>query len=230
MTTFPLRSTQPFHQLTEWFDDTELVAALSECIEAQKRAAADARAQFQPNPDADQAVSAEALESILATGDDIHGISRQREISNVIAFNCSHVADSVNSDEVVALRQKADRLVTDKLRATIESNRPLSITCSGHFWYPPGAYMGWHTNNGAPGWRVYLTHSAQPGESFFRYREPDTGRIITSHDNAWDVRLFRIDPKVSLWHAVYSQTDRFSLGYMVHVKPWWKKLTRALRG
>jgi hypothetical protein len=42
-------------------------------------------------------------------------------------------------------------------------------------------------------------------------------------DHAWDVRLFRIDPEIHLWHAVLSHTDRFSLGYMVHAK-------RPLRG
>lgn len=225
-----LESSQPFHQMTDWFEDADLVAALSACIDAQRRAAAGARQDFQPDPRAEAEVSPEALEKILASGKDIHGIATQRSISNVIAFNSTTVGDSVDSDEVRRLREAADRMVTAKLRDTIQSDQPLGVTCSGHFWYPPGAYMGWHTNSGAPGWRIYLTHAAEPGASFFRYRDPATGEVITTRDHAWDVRMFRVDAAVPLWHAVYSQTDRFSLGYVVHApRPWWKRATRGLR-
>ena len=73
--------------------------------------------------------------------------------------------------------------------------------------------MGWHTNNRAPGWRVYLTYAEQPGKSFFRYRDPGTGHIVTSTDGGWDMRLFRVSPEAPLWHSVYTETHRFSFGY-----------------
>src|SRR5690606_37596664 len=160
----------------------------------------------------------------------IHGIATQRNISNVIAFNASTVEDSVDSQEVRRLRETADRLVVQKLRQALRSSSPLAITGSGHLWYPPGRCRGGHTTRGAPGWRVYLTHAQEPGRSFFRYRDPATGQVITTPDHAWDVRLFRIDRQVPLWHAVYSETDRFSFGYMVHARPWWKRLTKWMRG
>jgi hypothetical protein len=50
-------------------------------------------------------------------------------------------------------------------------------------------------------------------------------------DGAWDVRLFRIDPAVSFWHAVWSQTHRFSLGYTIQPRPLRglaKKIRKAL--
>ena len=46
-----------------------------------------------------------------------------------------------------------------------------------------------------------------------------TGEIVTTMDSRWDLRIFRVDPAQSLWHAVYSETDRFSFGYAVFVKP-----------
>ena len=75
--------------------------------------------------------------------------------------------------------------------------------------------MGWHTNNKAPGWRAYLTHASEPGKSFFRYRDPGSGEIVTSMDKEWDLRIFNVDPNAPFWHAVYSDTDRFSFGYRI---------------
>jgi hypothetical protein len=76
--------------------------------------------------------------------------------------------------------------------------------------------MAWHTNSGAPGWRLYVTYAEEPGKSFFRYRYPDTHEIITSVDDEWNVRLFTIRADKPFWHAIYSETNRFSLGYMIY--------------
>jgi hypothetical protein len=125
----------------------------------------------------------------------------------------------VRDDRVAELRRQLDLAMTGMLRRLLGHAWNLEARRSGHFWYPPGSHMAWHTNNKAPGWRVYLTYAAEPGRSFFRYRDPRTGEIITTMDNQWDLRLFRVDPAHSLWHAVYSETDRFSFGYAVVVKP-----------
>lgn len=77
------------------------------------------------------------------------------------------------------------------------------------------AELGWHTNLRKPGWRFYITHSEQPGKSFFLYRDPANAKIVTALDHEWDFRLFRICPRSSFWHSVYSETNRFSLGYMI---------------
>jgi hypothetical protein len=76
--------------------------------------------------------------------------------------------------------------------------------------------MTWHTNNAAPGWRIYITHAEEPGRSFFRYRDPASGEILTASDHEWDARAFRIDPELPFWHAIYSNTNRFSFGYIVY--------------
>lgn len=63
---------------------------------------------------------------------------------------------------------------------------------------------------------VHQPRGREPGKSFFRYRDPDTHEIITSKDNEWNVRIFEIRSDKLLWHAVYSDTNRFSLGYMIY--------------
>ncbi len=73
--------------------------------------------------------------------------------------------------------------------------------------------MGWHTNERTPGWRLYLTVADEPGRSIFRYRDPASGRITTVADARWNARLFRITAAPPLWHAIYSETHRFSIGY-----------------
>ena len=41
-----------------------------------------------------------------------------------------------------------------------------SIYVSGHFYYPPTGFMGWHTNYKMPEERVYLTYASEKGKSF----------------------------------------------------------------
>jgi hypothetical protein len=84
---------------------------------------------------------------------------------------------------------------------------------SGRNWYPPGGYMGWHTNSNVACFRFYCNHAETGDASFFRYRNPVDGEIITSWDRAgWNFRCFRTDLQ-PLWHCVYSATNRVSFGY-----------------
>lgn len=221
-----LDSPQYFHTRSEWFQDESLKERIARCIAAQRKAATIARKRFQSNIHAEEKVSHETLEQILASGKDIHGISSSSDISNVISFNAEHLSGAVNDDRVANLRKQVDEILIERLKDTFEYKGVLSFVCSGHFWYPPGGYMGWHTNSGAPGWRVYLTHASESNKSFFRYRDPENGNIVTSSDENWDVRLFRVEPGNPIWHSVYSQTDRFSLGYAVFPR----RPIRALAG
>ena len=145
----------------------------------------------------------------------------------MISFGFQNVSGAVLSPRVTDLRRNLDAVVQSKLRQTFPSWRPLHATSSGHFWYPPGGYMAWHTNNRFPGWRIYLPHTDEPGKSFFRYLDPATDEVITSCDHCWDVRMFRVDPQVPLWHCVYSETNRFSFGYVIHRKRWLPPVRRT---
>jgi hypothetical protein len=92
-----------------------------------------------------------------------------------------------------------------------------SIILSGNFLYPKNGYMGWHTNADTPYLRCYITYS-ENGDSYFKYRDPITKEIITDKDDlGWTLRYFKISNKIDelLWHCVYSNTTRISMGYRI---------------
>ena len=195
--------------------DEELRRLILCCIDAQKLAAEVTSSAFSAHPEALARVSEENLQAILARGEDIHGIAIERNISNVISFNAEHIIDGILDERVEILRRQVDRRMGQLVKGFFGGQSDLSITCSGHMWYPPGAYMGWHTNSKVPGWRVYINFAEEAGNSFFRYRDPDSGKIITLLDGHWNIRIFRVTKESPLWHAVYSDTNRFSFGYLV---------------
>ena len=213
-----IKSATPFYHVPECPNRNVEDLALR-CIAAQREAISSDHSPPNSLDAAKKAVAPEALERILSDGDDIHGIAEDEGLSDVIVFNAAHLDSSVRDNDVARLREDLDREVTKMLRQLLGFGRNLEARRSGHFWYPPGSHMAWHTNNKAPGWRVYLTHAEEPGRSFFRYCDPRTGKVVTTMDNRWDLRVFRVDPAQSLWHAVYSETDRFSFGYAIVIKP-----------
>jgi hypothetical protein len=86
---------------------------------------------------------------------------------------------------------------------------------SGRIWYPVNGFMGWHTNSNSKGYRIYCTYAKEKDKSFFRFRDINTGEIITSWDKSgWNLRMFKIGDE-HLWHSVFSETDRFSIGYLL---------------
>lgn len=86
---------------------------------------------------------------------------------------------------------------------------------SGRIWYPNNGYMGWHTNNDNRGYKLYCTHARESEKSFFRYQHPKTKEIITSWDKiGWNFRIFKVLDEL-LWHCVYSETDRISIGFTI---------------
>jgi hypothetical protein len=89
-----------------------------------------------------------------------------------------------------------------------------SILLSGHFFYPENGYMSWHTNNKAPGLRLYLSYTEHEGKSFFKYRKND--KIIKDSDmHGWTAREFKIDQDNLLWHSVYAEKPRISIGFRI---------------
>jgi len=90
---------------------------------------------------------------------------------------------------------------------------------SGYFYYPPGGYREWHTNfDDKPGWRFYYISCPEDHKSWFNYINPDTQGMTTIPDKNgyWNVfNLKTVDPLNPLWHSIYSDTHRFSLGLHV---------------
>ncbi len=93
-----------------------------------------------------------------------------------------------------------------------------NVCTSGYFIYPPTGYMGWHTNYKNPGKRLYITYASEDKKSFFRYRDPQTNKIITDYDDKGiTIRQFNIPKKPPyFWHCVGSDCLRISLGYRIN--------------
>ena len=92
------------------------------------------------------------------------------------------------------------------------------ITGSGYFWYPPNSYLGWHTNsNGMNSERIYLVWSDKDNQSFFRYKDPKSGKIVTKWEKSgWQTHRFLVGGNNPLfWHCVGNYSNRVSLGFKI---------------
>jgi len=85
---------------------------------------------------------------------------------------------------------------------------------SGLFFTPPGGYCGWHTNSDNPGHRMYLVWAEEDNKSFFKWKDPNTGEIITKWEKkGWNVNKF----EAPMWHCLGSWTNRISIGVASHI-------------
>ena len=86
----------------------------------------------------------------------------------------------------------------------------------GLFWYPKGGFREWHTNQyHRQGWRLYLIYADEDEKSWFSFKHPETGKLHTIPDCSGHINIFKITKDPPIWHNVYSQTNRISLG--IHV-------------
>jgi hypothetical protein len=223
-------STDPIVRTLDWREDQDLLRCLRRCVAEQKRAAATyLETAYEPDPNAAAAVSAEALDELLLRGCDVNSASWDAGDANVISFHDPKHQRSVIDEHISGLREQISHMVIDRLRRAFNLGVGWRVEVGGHFLYPPGGYMGWHTNSGAPCWRIYITHAEEPSRSFFRYRDPRSTEIVTSYDGDFDVRMFLIAPKQPLWHAIYSETNRYSIGFRILKRRPVRAVVRRLR-
>ena len=83
-------------------------------------------------------------------------------------------------------------------------------------YYPPGGFVGWHTNWDACAYQVLFTWST--GNGYFRYLDIKTGEIVTIQDvEGWQCRHYYFGPKEEphnhCWHSAYAGDERITLAY-----------------
>ena len=96
----------------------------------------------------------------------------------------------------------------------------LGMEARGNFYYPKGAFREWHTNAyHVNGYRIYFITKGN-GESYFNYVNPDTNKVVNLPDRHEYANIFYVygtdNWDKMIWHSIYSNTDRFSLGFNVH--------------
>lgn len=105
--------------------------------------------------------------------------------------------------------------VYDKIAKLLTDIIGSPVVVRGVFYYPPGGYRVWHSNQYDPhGWRLYMVHT-NGGESAFNYLAD--GKVVSMPDKDGIVNAFKVgDGKDILYHSVHSDTaDRWSLGFLV---------------
>tara|TARA_R110000868_G_scaffold106939_2_gene292901 strand:- start:531 stop:1205 length:675 start_codon:yes stop_codon:yes gene_type:complete len=84
-------------------------------------------------------------------------------------------------------------------------------------YYPPGGFVGWHTNWNANCYQILFTWS-KSGKGYFKYLDNETDKIVTIHDvPGWQCRYYYFGRKDEIdnhcWHSAYAGEDRITLAY-----------------
>ena len=100
--------------------------------------------------------------------------------------------------------------IDEKIVDLISNEFNSKYISSGRYWYPSNGFLGWHTNSNATGERLYIIWAEDDNKSFFRYKDKDTGKIVTKWEKkGWQINRF----KPPIWHCVGSYTNRVSFGF-----------------
>ena len=91
-----------------------------------------------------------------------------------------------------------------------------NVIRSGGFYYPPGGFMGWHTNCKSPDLRLYIAYASHANKSFFRYLNEEEEIVDDYDDKGITIRLFDIPKEPPhFWHCIGSDCDRYSAGFKI---------------
>ena len=129
-----------------------------------------------------------------------------------------HLNEIKNTDVCVGINTNLKEFPVSKntslIRFLLDIYPGHSIVPTGHFLYPVTGYMSWHTNSNLPGKRVYINYVDVVGRSGFKYVKNNT--LFDSVDTeSVTIREFVPSEKDPLWHAVYSNCNRYSFGFRV---------------
>lgn len=92
-----------------------------------------------------------------------------------------------------------------------------AASCALSNYYPPGGFVGWHTNWNATARQILFTWS-KTGDGCFKYLDKTTNEIVTIQDEpGWKARYYYFGPQshpdYHCWHAAYAGCDRITLAY-----------------
>lgn len=84
-------------------------------------------------------------------------------------------------------------------------------------YYPPGGFVGWHTNWNANAYQVLFTWS-ETGDGYFRYWDLEKQEIVHIPDTkGWACRHYYFghlnEPENHCWHSAFAGCSRITLAY-----------------
>tara|TARA_R110001592_G_scaffold284237_1_gene552571 strand:+ start:449 stop:1120 length:672 start_codon:yes stop_codon:yes gene_type:complete len=89
-------------------------------------------------------------------------------------------------------------------------------------FYPPGGFVGWHTNQNNSGYQFIFTYS-EKGNGYFQYRDPQTENIIVTKDQpGWRCHYHHFGEAKEdlLWHSAFAYEPRITVCVLFR---WWDK-------
>lgn len=151
--------------------------------------------------------------------------STRFELFDFMTMWYSLKSSSVATSDINDLRIQAQTL-TNRLKRCVG----LDINALSAY-YPDNGYIGWHHNGDAWGWNILFTYS-QDGNGFFKYRDIDSGEIITLPDKkGWSCKVGfypPIDndtsPEQLFWHTARTAKKRYTLAFVFKEAGMWETI------
>lgn len=107
--------------------------------------------------------------------------------------------------------------------------------CALNALYPDKGFIGWHTNANAQGYNLLFTYS-HDGDGFFKYRDKDTGEIVTLPDRkGWSAKVGYYPSRTEeirenqFWHCAYSNKKRITIAFVIPDKQMWELVIEHLQ-
>lgn len=89
-------------------------------------------------------------------------------------------------------------------------------------YYPPGGFVGWHTNQNNSGYQFIFTYS-EKGDGYFQYYDKQKEEIIVTPDSpGWRCHYhhFGKEEPEHCWHSAYTNEPRITICVLFR---WWDK-------
>jgi len=106
-----------------------------------------------------------------------------------------------------------------------------------HTYYPPGGFMGWHTNHNATGYNILLTYNPVEGGGFFRWYDYVNDEILTLPDPVgWSCKVGYYgtypekDSGNMIYHCCGNTEKRLTFGYIVPHLDIWQSMIEDISG
>lgn len=122
-----------------------------------------------------------------------------------------------------------DRVEIHKLQSQMQSLFGTECQVLGDFIYPPGGFRSWHTNkydvpkNNSSVWAIFFVFTEEENASFFKFINPESGRLITAWDKCACANIFRVSRDPVVWHCIKAETTtRWSVGF--HLPNYWESI------
>lgn len=125
-----------------------------------------------------------------------------------------------------AWTEKVNEIVLD-LNSFLTSKR--NALCA---YYPPGGFIGWHTNWNAPGHNIVLSYS-ETGKGWFKHYDLEKQEIVTIPDESgWNCKVGYFgswrEPGKEVWHSAYTECERLTFSFMIPDRHMWEEAIEDL--